>query len=253
MNPSKSVKPDPGVFLVKGDKVSIHNLSFSVDDKGIVSAPPVELRVGIDMSPYWLDIAYQHVKSAENAHKRLMRAKDDRNDFLIGKHLRQESAAGMQAIVASGVAIDAYYASIREHITIPKATIKAWQVNRTARYKQIAETMRIGFDLTTTSSNSLRKILKQNLTFRDKAVHPCAGATQPLHHVELNKMVDWRYATFRFYNAKHIYAASLSIVYQTASNLSPKVSKDLFEHCNGLVVRLKPVLRRWERNYGRLF
>ena len=84
-------------------------------------------------------------------------------------------------------------------------------------------------------------------------MHPSAGTTHPLHHVELNKVSDWRYATFRFYNAKTIYGLTLSVIFQTASKLSPKTSKELVERCNDLVIKLKPILRKWERKYGKLF
>ncbi len=164
MGPSKSEKPNPGVFLIKGDKVSVPNLSISIDGEGNLSASPVEIHTGIDMSPYWLNIAYQHVKAAEKAHKGLMLVKTAKNDSLIGEYLKKESSTGMQAVMASGIAIDAYYASIKEHIKIPKRTLDAWRANGTARYKQIAEVMRIGFHLSNESSKHLRNVLKQNLT-----------------------------------------------------------------------------------------
>ena len=247
----KKETPDPGVFLVKGDRVSISNLSISVDEEGNFRSLPVELHTGIDMSPYWLNIAYQHVKATEKAHNGLMFAKSEKDDNLIGKYLKKESSEGMQAVVASGVAIDAYYSSIKEYVNISKSTLDAWQVNGTARFKQIAEVLRVGFHLSGKSSKNLRVILKQNLGLRDKAVHPCTGTTYPLHHVELNKITDWRYATFRFYNAKTIYMLTLSIIFKTASQLSSKTSKELVDHCNDLVIKLEPILRKYERKYGK--
>lgn len=252
MSSLKTEAPDPGVFLVKGDRVSISNFSISIDEQGNLGGTPVELHTGIDMSPYWLNIAYQHVKAAEKAHNGLMLAKSEKNDNLIGEYLKKESSEGMQAIVASGIAIDAYYASIKEYVEIPNSTLDAWRVNGTARYKQIAEVFRVGFHLSDKSSRNVRDILKQNLDLRDKAVHPCTGTTYPLHHVELNKVTDWRYATFRFYNTKIIYMLTLSIIFKTASQLSSKTSKELIDHCNSLVIKLKPILRKCERKYGKL-
>jgi hypothetical protein len=252
MEPTENKKSDPGVFLVKGDKVSIPSFSISIDEQGNLHTDPVALHTGIDMSPYWLNIAFGHLKATERAHKRLMQAKATGDDNLIGENLKKESASGMQTIMASGIATDAYYASIKEHVTIPQNTIDAWQANGTARYKQIAETMRVGFHLSNASGKNLRDALKQNLSLRDMAVHPKAGTTSPQHHVELNKITDWRYATFRFHNAKTIYGLTLSIIFQTASKLSPKVSNELATQCNKLTATLKPILRKWERKYGKL-
>jgi hypothetical protein len=155
MESSETKSPDPGVFLVKADKVSIPNFSITIDKKGNVTASPVELHTGIDMSPYWLNIGYEHVMAAENAHNGLMLAKDAKNDKLIGEYLRKESSAGMQAIMASGIAIDAHYASIKEYVRITKSTIDAWRSNGTARYLQIAEVMRVGFHLSNDSAKQL--------------------------------------------------------------------------------------------------
>src|SRR5690606_5767260 len=111
---------------------------------------------------------------------------------------------------------------------------------------------RVGFHLSNTGGKNLRDALKQNLSLRDKAVHPQAGTTSPQHHVELNKVTDWRYATFRFHNAKTIYGLTLSIIFQITSKLSPKVSTELTNHCEELSLSLKPILKKWERKYGKL-
>lgn len=252
LEPSKPEAPDPGVFLVKGDSVSIPSFSISIDEEGKINAEPVMLHTGIDMTPYWLNIAYQHLKATEIIHKKLMLAKEEKNDSLIGEFLKKESSSGMQAIMASGIAIDAYYASVKEHVKIPKSTAEAWKKNSTARYKQISEVIRMGFGLSASSSKSLREILKQNLTFRDKAVHPSAGTAKPFLHVELNKVTDWRYATFRLDNAKVIYGLTLSVIFQTVSKPSDKTPKSLRNYSDSLVVKLKPSLRKWERKYGKL-
>ena len=49
--------------------------------------------------------------------------------------------------MASGIAIDAYYASIKDHIDLPEELVKAWRENGTARYKQIAEVFKRAFPL----------------------------------------------------------------------------------------------------------
>ena len=121
------------------------------------------------MCPYWFQIAFDHLKATERAHKKLMSAKDGKDANLIGTYLKKESSSGMQTIVASGIAIDAYYASLKEYVNIPEATLAAWRNKPTARYKQIAETMRVGLHLTKDGAKSLRDVLKQNRAFPNRS------------------------------------------------------------------------------------
>jgi len=246
------LQPDPGVFLVKGDTVSVPSLTLSVNEQGEIEASPIYLHVGIDMTAYWLDIAYKHLLATEAAHKKLMIAKEKKDDEKISRYLKKESIAGMQSIMAAGIALDAYYASVKEHVDIPKETIDIWREKSTARYKQISEVLRMGFRLKPPNSKSLRDILKQNFKFRDKAVHPSPGTAAPLLHVELNKVTDWRYATFRYYNAKAIYGLSLSIVFETSIKPDPKVADTLKAFCEKLMPRIKPLERKWKKRFGDL-
>lgn len=249
---SNSEKPDPGIFIVKGDIVGVDEFTISVDENGKIKAGPVALKSGIDMTPYWLNIAFEHLKSSEGFHKKLMLAKENKNDNEIGTYLKKESSSGMQAIVSAGIAIDAYYASIKDCVSVPDKLIETWRDKRTARHKQISEVLRLAFPMSNSTFKEVRQILKQNITWRDKAVHPISGTTSPTVHVELNKATDWRYATFRFYNAKTIYELTLSLVYKTATNPPKDKHKKLQVYCDGLLPKLKPWVNKWERKYGKL-
>ena len=125
--------------------------------------------------------------------------------------------------------------------------------NGTARYKQISETLKVGLNLTNTSAKSLRDSIKKIFEIRDKAVHPKSGTDAPLFHVELNKVTDWRYALFRFNNAKNVYGSSLSIIFQCSSKVSKKVNSDLSGQLKDISTTIKPQLKSWNRRYGKLF
>lgn len=56
-----------GPFLTKGMRVSISELTLSIDDDGKLSMGPVVIHTGLDMCPYWLSIAYNHLLAAEEA------------------------------------------------------------------------------------------------------------------------------------------------------------------------------------------
>lgn len=244
-------KPDPGVFLVKGDVVSTQSYSISVNEQGeITEASPVVLHLGIDMTGYWLEIAYKHLLNTESAHKKLMLAKKEKNNDKIAFYLKKESIAGMQSIMATGIALDAYYASIKEHVEISQSTLNSWRENSTARYKQISEVLRMGFRSNNSNSKSLRNIIKQTFSFRDKAIHPSQGTAAPALHVELNKVTDWRYAAFRFHNAKAIYGLSFSVIFNTASSTNPKIAETINQFCEQLLPRIKPLEHKWRKRFG---
>ena len=66
----EKIEPDPGIFLTKGMKICIPSFSISIGDDGGVVSDPVTLLTGLDMSPYWLEIAYQHLLVTEEAQYR---------------------------------------------------------------------------------------------------------------------------------------------------------------------------------------
>lgn len=249
MEEEKKKEPDPGVFITKGMKVDSPAFTIRMNGDGNISSDPVSLRTGLDMAPYWIRIAYQHLLDAGSAHDDLMKAKSKNDSLRIGEALEKEFSTGMQTMMASAIAIDSYYASIREYINIPDDLIKTWREKRTARYRQIAEVLRRAFPLSQNSARRLREILKQNFTFRDKAIHPSYGTTDPILHPELNKVSDWRYATFRFYNANALFGFTISIIYQTADMAKDTKNSELQKYCTELKANLQPTLIQWIKKF----
>lgn len=244
--------PPQGVFITKGMQVSIPNFSIQINPDGTIDASPLILHTGVDMCPYWLEIAYEHLIKTETANNDLMAAKKEEADEKIAEALKTESSYGMQTIMASAVAMEAYYANIKAHVALPIDLIEAWRKNKTARYLQIAEVLKKAFPMSGASASQIRDILKQNFTFRNKAVHPRTGTTAPALHPELNKITDWRFVTFRYYNAKAIVGLTLSIIAQTARRPRPK-NEGLKTYCDTLTTQIKPIIVGWEARYGQLF
>jgi hypothetical protein len=252
METPKPESPEKGVFVVKGDYAALPPIHFTINGRGNIKSDPVILHTSIDMTSYWLSIAFKHLLATETAHKNLMISKEQKNNDHIARYLKKESMAGMETIMASAIAIDAYYASVKEFINIPQSIMDSWREKRTARYKQISEVLRMAFFLKPKVTRNLKDILEQGFKLRDDTVHPNVRPSEPLLHAELNKFVDWRYAKFRFENAKNIYGLSLAVVYKTALIPSPKTTEQLTAYCNNLVVRLKPAVNKWKRRYGDL-
>lgn len=244
-----------GPFLTKGMLVSIPKggLTLKKTPEGGVKGDPLILHLGLDVCPYWLKIAFNHLQTAETSNKEVLEAHKANANEPKADALNREFIHGMQAIVASGIAMDAFYASVKDHVDLPSDLIRAWSENSTARYKQVAELLRRAFPMSEGASTALRDVLKQNATFRDMAVHPASGTTAPTWHPELRQATAWQYVTFRFFNAKNITGLTLSIVAQLAAHPRQEKYDTLRKYCSGLSEKLLPLIEQWEQTYGQLY
>lgn len=244
-----------GPFITKGMRISIPELTLSISDDGKLSTGPIVIHTGLDMCPYWLSIAYNHLLAAEKARDKLLEAKEKGDNDAMGDALQEEFIEGMQSIMASGIAVNAFYAYIRGSVNVSQETIDGWRKNRTARYKQIAEVLRRAFHIEQENSNLLRDILQRNFRLRDDAVHPREGTSEPEVHIEFNQKTDWRYARFCFYNAKDVLDKTLRIVWQLVNKAqvdsSPNV--ELQKHCEVLRSKTQSVADQWEAKFGSIF
>jgi hypothetical protein len=102
----------PAVFITDGMQFSISGLSLTIGNDGKIEAGPVSLSTFFDICPHWLDIAYEHLLRTEQANNALISAIEAKNNDGIGNALRAEFSSGVQTIMASAIAIEAYYACI---------------------------------------------------------------------------------------------------------------------------------------------
>ena len=190
-----------GPFITKGMRISIPELTISIGKDGEPSMGPIVIHTGLDMCPYWLSIAYDHLLVAQEARDRLLEAKEKGDNDVMGSALQEEFIHGMQATMASGIAVDAFYTDVKKFVDVPQDLLASWRKNRTARHSQISEVLRQAFHLDQRSSAFVVTTLQHNFRLRNDAVHPREGTSEPEMHIELNQKTDWRYARFCFYNA----------------------------------------------------
>lgn len=127
-----------GVYISRGMTLGIRNLRFVLGADGSFDSDMV-IEVSLDTHPFWLEIAWSHLERARLAHQKLLAIWNGNDEKLKARTLEAEFGASMQCIVASAVAMDAFYSAIRPHITIPKSTLDAWRKKRTARHAQVYE------------------------------------------------------------------------------------------------------------------
>lgn len=247
-----SAVPWKGVFIGKGTRVTIPagGLVIGFDDNGQFTSE-CTLHIGLNLCRHWLRIACNHLFEAEDAHQLLIKANADSENEKISECLEKEFEAGMQAVMAAAIAIDSYYAAVKEYYEISDDLTKLWRDNRTARHKQINEVFRRAFPILRKPNHNLHIALKEIFRFRDLAVHPKSGVSDPLPYPELNLSVEWRYAAFRFENAKKAVLMTLQIVDLTTIEPYPENEK-LKEYCIAVRDNFKEVIDLWGSRYGDL-
>jgi hypothetical protein len=205
------------------------------------------------MCPYWINIAWSNLTKTEYYHKKIIEQSNLGSEGKLGHYLQKEFQIGMQTIMAACIAMDAYYASIKPYSRISDDMVQIWRENKTARYKQIAETIRNVFKLPQGTFLEIRDSIKQGFELRDKAVHPKSGTDLPLRHPEAKVLSDWRFSTFRFVNAKAIVGNMLSIIYQTSTSKIDEhdipLEVSMEKHRN----EIYPLIKKWNDKYGNLF
>lgn len=212
MNQEENNKPI-GVFLSKGMRLNIPDggLQIGIDENGQPNGH-LNFNVLLDVTPHWLSIAFEHILETESHNKNVMTHHSANESQLQANAMESEFRAAMQACTSAAIAIDAFYATIKNYISIPDGTTKIWREKRTARYKQIAETLRVGFKIKKEPYKNLRHILKQVTEWRDLSVHPSGKFEKPMYHPDLKVGTEWRFVYYRLYNAKAIYRGILSII-----------------------------------------
>jgi len=154
--------------------------------------------------------------------------------------LEREFESSMQAIMASAIAIDAFYAVLRNKAEIPEMLIKRWREKRTARYVQIAEVIRIAFGLKSQGIKVLRQNLKEIYRLRDLAVHPSGDIKAPILHPELDVGVEWRFAFFRHHNAELVVRTTARMLSELARSGKPK-NQAVQQYADAVRVRLAQI------------
>jgi len=241
-----------GVFITRGMGIQIPagGLVVGFDDTGAMQSS-IKLQVSLDMCPYWLEIAVDHLTAASKARQDLLEARGEGDDSRVGVALEREFAAGMQALTASAISLDALYASVRTRISISESLVKAWRKKRTARHRQVAEVFRRAFKVSPKGFGNLSNATEQIYRFRDLAVHPPGAYSDPVLHPILGSGTEWRFVSFGYDSSHTTVRAALAIVVQLAAK--PRNKGEAFaKYCEGLSTRLVPLVGHWKMAFGAL-
>ena len=218
-----------GVFIKRGMNIGIPagGFTFSVGDDGKVSSS-LTLHVHFDVCPTWINISLGHLAAARDARSARETAWAGADEEAKSDALEREFEASMQAIMAAAIAIDAFYAVLQPHISVPPSMLAKWRGGGTARYSQVTEIIRRAFKLQKNGTLTLRNNLKEIYRYRDMAVHPSSKLQEAVYHPELKVGVEWRFAYYRASNAEIAVNAVSGMLWDLCHNGKPaddKISK----------------------------
>lgn len=240
-----------GLMINRGATLAISNISITFGPDG-AAIPDPAVTVSLDLTSYWLEIAASYVHAAINHHARVLEAFRAGDENSVSVEMEAECKASMLALAAAGIALDAFYATIKEHVPIPEGLMELWRKNRTARYKQIAEVFRRAFEISSRSAVRVRSAIREVFTFRDKTVHPPADGRQAVFYEELAVGTEWRFVAFRAHNARLATSTALSIVAQLLARPRREHAR-LVKFCGPALANLQPTLDQWEKEFGQLY
>ena len=211
-----------GVFISKGMNISVPvgGLQISIDPSGGLHGS-LRLELHFDVVPSWTTLALKHLADAHNDKLARQQAWSANVEEEKGSTLEREFQSSMQAIMASAIALDGFYAALQGKVKIDQTLRDKWRTNRTARYTQIAEVIRMAFLLKPKGSAVLRNNLKEIYKLRDLAVHPSAALKDPILHPELGVGVEWRFYYFRFDHALLVVRGSIETIHELVSRGTP--------------------------------
>ena len=232
-----------GIMLLNGMSLHLSGLSLSIDESGNISAPNAEFHVSYDACITWAGIAKLQGAEALSAMELRRRTWNETDDSeLRGNCLRNEFFASVQAVIAAATTLDALYAQLKLLDTIPKEITNAWAKNRKPRSSQVAETVRMTFDIQDQLFTDFRTAIKHIYRLRDLAVHPSAIKTKPYKHPELDVGLEWRFTTYRGDVADIMVTYVLNLIWELAhfSKFKNEKVKKYIEGLNNKIQNLLP-------------
>jgi hypothetical protein len=225
-----------GVFITKGMTIQIPAGGLVISLGGEAQSR-LTLHVHYDLCPLWLKIATRHINDANDRKLARAAAWQLSDEQAKAEALERECESSMQAVMAGAIAIDSFYANVRDTVAISAEEVTRWRANNTARYKQITEVLRRAFKLKNRDAVGLREALKDIYKFRDLAVHPSGEVAAPVLHEELQVGVEWRFAIFRAANAEKLVNLARQIVCELVSKGTPANAK-VERYAKGVRARL---------------
>jgi hypothetical protein len=240
-----------GVYVSHATQLRISGIQISISKDGSTDIGEPKTHLLTWMFVYWVEIALEHLQQAELAHTQLLEKWVPGEPAEGSKHLRGEFSSSMQCINAAAIAVDAFYAAIKNVAPISEEEISRWKAKKTSRPKQIAEVIRRSFKMKQSKVAALQQNLIELFKWRDWGVHPPADLEVPTPYPELSVSTEWRFVAYTASNARIALEYVLKLIIESLSRPKDKYP-DLVELCSSCRVLVSPIKASWEGLYGPL-
>ncbi len=240
-----------GVYAGHATQLRVSGIQISIGKDGSTDIGEPKTHLLTWMFVYWMEIAVEHLQQAELAHAQLLEKWIPGEPAEGSKHLRDEFSSSMQCINAAAIAVDAFYAAIKNVAPISEDEISRWKAKKTSRPKQIAEVIRRSFGMKQFKVAALQQNLIELFKLRDWGVHPPADLEVPTPYPELSVSTDWWFVEYTASNARIALEYVLKLIIESLSKPKDKYS-DLVELCSSCRDLVSPIKASWEELYGPL-
>lgn len=226
-----------GILVMRGISLSIGGPVV-----GQSAAGGIETKISYDACIPWAAITLQHRRTALEARERRIAAFEQEDDGVSrGASLEDEFSTSMQTIVSAAICIDALYDQVARVTDVAESTRKAWKSNKTARYKQVAETLRTAFEVHGEKFERLRRRLHVIYTLRDAAVHPSMKPQLPRLHPDHDVAMAWHLVEYRGDVADGVACRTMDVLWDFTHQDKLR-SEKLQKLMGSLKVRLEQIL-----------
>jgi hypothetical protein len=216
-----------GVFITKGMEITIPAGTNFLSGT-------IAIQARYDVCPVWLKLSLDHLGNARTCRDDRRIAWHGDDDQLKASTLEREFEASMQAIVSAAIAIDAFYAVVKDKAPSAIAAKRAPR-RPPPRSAQVSEAIKEAFQLKPKGFAILRDCAKKIYHLRDLAVHPKGSAGDTIVHPELSGGVgvEWRLVYYRYESAFGVVRATIGMLNDLACNGKPK-TEALKKYCAAL-------------------
>jgi len=226
-----------GVFILRGMglRIPAGALTIAIGEDGRPEMNLTKVEVSLDFWDPWLAIARDRAIEAVLQYRQTLTAHREGRSEAVGELFGSTLSTAMMCMGALGFSLDALYASVKERM--PDGVTADIGSETTSRHQFVHETLRRSARLSNQQAKHSRSVVQQIFRFRDAAVHPSGGWSEPVLHPELGTGMAPGYVAFSAENAARGYAATRSVIEVILANVRPQYA-ELAEWAGGSLQRL---------------
>lgn len=238
-----------GILMDPGLTITISELTIERDEDGQQTTHGGKLLVARDVTPIWLNLSWDHLLAAAAVDKKVTAANAADHSGDLSSALLKRTISGMQSIVATAIAVEAFEYNVRERFELPASITAAWTKNRTAKFKRVTEALRQAFSLGNDKAEAIRKMAEEIFRYRRFTVHPPADARDAVFEPQFSRHVEWRHVAFGLRNAAHLHRFALLTIRGCAEHAARAKTSRLRNYAEGLATTIEGSMDAWQNTF----